>query len=67
MRDSFFRDLSRISFSDMVKKYASPAAISNAVRIKRIIKKAIGKVFFKKRDKVAQNADYGLLFTFLKN
>ena len=45
MRDAFFRDLSRIPFSEMAKKYASPTKTPVSVRLKRKIKNAIRKIF----------------------
>lgn len=41
MRDTFYHDLTSISFPEIAKKYASPEIVPRSVRLKRIIKNTI--------------------------
>ena len=43
-RNTFFYDLAHISFSEMEKKYAGKAIIPKSLRIKRKLRKVIGKI-----------------------
>ena len=43
MRNTFYHDLTSISFPEMAKKYASPEIVPRSVRLKRAIKNTIKK------------------------
>lgn len=69
-RDTFFSDMSTLSFFDMECKYAAPLPVPLKRKIKRLIKKIILQTPVRKLiggGIEKGNGKYGLLFTFDKN
>ncbi len=66
LRDSFYKDLSNISFRKMEKKYAPKRRIPITNRLKRIVKGIVKRIARGGTidNLVKSNYDYGLLFTF---
>ena len=63
-RDTFFDDLSSISFKKMEKKYAKDRKQSFLKKAVQKAKQLVKKVVKKSTQKKKSNADYGMLFTF---
>lgn len=64
-RDTFFEDLDKLSFDEMVKKYAADRKVPFKRRVINKIKRTIKRMFGGGTEKHS-NANYGILFTFKK-
>ena len=65
-RDTFFKDLEKLPFEEMEKKYAADIKVSLPRKVVRKIKRTLKKILGGYSNKDRSNADYGMLFTFKK-
>lgn len=61
-RDTFFSDMARMHFDEMIRKYALPIRISKKRKVIRKMKSVVKTVFNFVRG--GSNSEYGLLFVF---